>query len=136
MSSPTSKELFELLSVASLRALQARVKIATVQKAVTEIVNAKGQLHMTPDSEDPSARLAQEKWLLWRQDKLAELNRQHALARSSLELVQKEAARLIAQEEVAKLLLERELHREKRRESARLLEAQLQESTSPDAQYR
>lgn len=135
MSGLSTEELKDLLEIASVRAMRARADIATAQKVIADTVSKKDQLNLPRDCTEATATLAQEKWLVWRQEQVAELNRELALARSHLLVVQKVSARAIAQEEVLKSLLDGQVKFERRMAEKRKLETQVTTLTSPAARY-
>ena len=135
MSGLSTKELKDLLEIASVRALRARVDVAAAQKVIADTASKIDQLNQARGCAEATAALAQEKWLVWRQEQVAELNRELALARSHLLVVRKVSARATAQEEVLKSLLEGQVKFERRIAEQRKLEAQATTLTSPAVRY-
>jgi len=136
MSTPTIKELNDLLAIASFKAVRAQANVTAAQQVVANIVAAKDHLTQPRVFEESAAFLAQEKWLVWRHDQIAELNRELAMALSKLAAVRKDAARETAREQVLLSLKEKQMKDGRRKIAAKAVEAQCAEATSPDARYR
>ncbi len=119
MSFPTPFELEQLLEVAKLRADRARAQIALAHRRVSDLEQARSAILQPRSADDAISRMAQEKWLIWREKRSVELNRDLAIARAEALKIRQFAKRFIAREEVLKELLAKLRKDERQRRAMR-----------------
>lgn len=119
MKGPDRHELDHLLQLASLKADRARAYVAAANRVVSDLNTAIDGLRAVPVAADPATGLALAKWLVWRDGRLAILNRDLALARAHAEAVGRDAARAVAREEALKMLAAEAVRASRRQAEAR-----------------
>ncbi|MEM9971266.1 MAG: hypothetical protein AAF762_09230 [Pseudomonadota bacterium] len=137
MSNPTAEELDLLHHLAALKADRARAEIAHAKGKVLAIEMAISDLRRFEGYVvgDPATAKSQERWLAWRHMRLAELNRDLALARATVASVTAANTTDIAREEVLDVLRDEARRDERRRKAAQALEALATAPRPPGGRY-